>query len=217
MGLLGDEEIQAEDCFPGNPSGLSRVASIDLYTDDMLGGRDGSDGSDSVSARSRAKPKLAGEKLVFEALRAGMSEAWSVFYDRPVQGTMRRVDFVAINPERGVVAIEVKGGLVHASRGAFRQLITRSGQRKRIDPFGQLKMAFARLGDAAGVDVLGVPAHFVIWFPQMGQGAFAWPASPHIWTRELLEAGAVREAIERALPARASAGKQLRLVSWWQC
>src|SRR3981081_4650891 len=116
-------------------------------------------------------------------------------------GTMRRVDFLALHPERGAVAIEVKGGLVHASRGAFRQLIAPTGLRKRIDPFGQLKMAFARVCDAAGIDMLGVPAHFAIWFPQMAQSALTWPASPHIWTRDLLEAGSVRDAIVRALPA----------------
>jgi hypothetical protein len=75
---------------------------------------------------------------------------------------MRRVDFVAIDPARGALAIEVKGGLVHASRGAFRQLIAPTGLRKRIDAFGQLKMGFARVGDAAGVDVTAVPVHFVI-------------------------------------------------------
>jgi Nuclease-related domain len=152
-----------------------------------------------------AKPRLAGEKLVYDALRSGLGAMWSVFYDRPVQGTPRRVDFVAIDPVRGAVAIEVKGGLVHASRGAFRQLITPSGLRKRINPFGQLKMAFARVCDVAGVDVLALPVHFVIWFPQMAQSAFTWEPSPHIWTREAIEAGEVGARIERLLPARASA------------
>jgi nuclease-like protein len=159
----------------------------------------------------RAKPRLVGEKLVYDALRAGLDDAWSVFYDRPVRGTPRRVDFVAIDPARGVVAIEVKGGLVHASRGAFRQLITQSGQRKRIDPFGQLKMGFARVCDAAGVDMTGLPVHFVIWFPQMGQGAFTWEPSPHIWTREAIEARVVQEAIDRALASRASAAQEIEL------
>jgi Nuclease-related domain len=153
----------------------------------------------------RAKPKLLGEKLVYDALRTGLDDTWSVFYDRPVHGAPRRVDFVAINPERGAEAIEVKGGLVHASRGAFRQLITQSGQRKRIDPFGQLKMAFARVCDASGVDVTSLPVHFAVWFPQMGQGAFTWKPSPHIWAREAIEVGDVGERIERLLPGRASA------------
>jgi hypothetical protein len=134
-----------------------------------------------------AKPKLLGEKLVYDGLGAGLGDTWSVFYDRPVRATSRRVDFIAINAARGAIAIEVKGGLVHARRGAFRQLIAASGQRKRINPFGQVKMAFARVCDAAGVDAPAVPVEFVIWFPQMAQSAFTWPPSPHIWTRETIE------------------------------
>ena len=61
----------------------------------------------------KAKPKLLGETVVYDALRASLGDMWSVFYDRPVRGTMRRADFIAINPDRGAVAIEVKGGLVH--------------------------------------------------------------------------------------------------------
>jgi Nuclease-related domain len=142
------------------------------------------------------KPKLAGEKIAFEA--AGLDESWSVFYDRPVASTQRRVDFVAINPARGVVAIEVKGGLVHARRGAFRQLITQSGVRKRINPFGQVKLAFARVCDAAGVDILKLSMQFVMWFL-------------HIWTQEKLERGAVASAIETALPARLDAAQWIAL------
>jgi hypothetical protein len=99
----------------------------------------------------KAMPKLLGEGVVYDALRAGLDDSWWVFHDRPVRGTPRRVDFIAINRERGVVAIEVKGGLVHASRGVFRQVIAQSGQRKRIDPFGQLKLGFARVCGVAGV------------------------------------------------------------------
>jgi hypothetical protein len=153
----------------------------------------------------KKKPKLLGEHLVYDALQAGLGALWSVFYDRAVRGTPRRVDFIAIEPARGAIAIEVKGGLVHASRGAFRQVIARSGRRKRINPFGQLKLAFARLCDAAGVDALAVPVEFVIWFPQMAQSAFTWPSSPHIWTRETIELEDICGTVERLLPARASA------------
>jgi sulfite dehydrogenase (cytochrome) subunit A len=38
----------------------------------------------------KVKPKLAGEKIAFEALDAGLDESWSVFFDRPVAGTQRR-------------------------------------------------------------------------------------------------------------------------------
>jgi hypothetical protein len=159
----------------------------------------------------KVKPKLLGEQIVFQTLEAGLGASWSVFYDRQVRGTQRRVDFVAIDPAHGAVAIEVKGGSVHATRGAFRQVIAPSGMRKRINPFGQLKMGFARLCDAAGVEVLQLPAHFVIWFPQMGQAAFTWLPSPHIWTREAIVVGAIGDLVRRALTARASAAQAASL------
>jgi hypothetical protein len=117
------------------------------------------------------------------------------------------VDFVAIDPARGAIAIEVKGGLVHATRGVFRQVIAASGQRKGIDPFGQLKFGFARVCDAAGVDVLTLPVHWVIWFPHMAQSAFTWKRSPHIWTREACERGAVRALVAEVLPQGANAAQ----------
>jgi len=159
----------------------------------------------------RKKPKLEGEALVFAALASALGNDWWVFYDRPVPGTRRRVDFVVVNPDRGVVAIEVKGGLVHAHRGWFRQLVRRPGQRKRIDPFGQLKLGFAGICRAAGVAVGSVPVHLAIWFPQMGQGAFVWKPTPHIWTRELIEAAAVDDAIEVAVPPAVSGAQRLAL------
>jgi hypothetical protein len=161
------------------------------------------------------KPKLLGEKIAFETLEAGLGASWSVFYDRQVPGTQRRVDFVAIDPGHGAVAIEVKGGSVHASRGAFRQVIASSGMRKRINPFGQLKMAFARVCDAAGVDVLQLPVHFVIWFPQMGEAAFTWRPSPHIWTREAIAVGAIGDLVQRTLTAQPcpSASAALELLA----
>jgi len=160
------------------------------------------------------KPKLLGEKLVYDALRAGLDDTWCVFYDRPVHGTMRRVDFIAIDPARGAMAIEVKGGLVHAKDGAFRQVIAASGLRKRINPFGQVKMGFTRVCDAVGVDVLTVPVHFAIWFPQMAQSAFTWPASLHIWTmHEATDPGHLARQIASALPARTSAAEAAGLAT----
>jgi Nuclease-related domain len=158
-----------------------------------------------------AKPKLLGERMVYDALRDGLNDMWSVFYDRPVRGTLRRVDFIAIDPGRGAVAIEVKGGLVHASRGAFRQLIAASGRREQINPFGQLKMAFARVCDVAGIDVLAVPLHLAIWLPQMAQTALTWEPSPHIWTRETVEGGGVGAMMGQMLPAQVSAAQGFAL------
>lgn len=97
------------------------------------------------------------------------------------------------------------GALVHGSRGAFRQVIAPSGRRKRINPFGQLKLAFARVCDAAGVDALAVPVEFAIWFRQMAQSAFTWP------TRETIELEDISGTVERLLPARMSAAAAIAL------
>lgn len=103
----------------------------------------------------RKKPQLQGEADVFAALQAGLGDDWFVFYDRPVKGTRRRVDFLCIAPARGVLAIEVKGGMVHAARGWFRQLINKgTGQRKRIDPFGQLKLGVRASFEGASGDLV---------------------------------------------------------------
>jgi hypothetical protein len=68
-------------------------------------------------------------------------------------------------------------------------------------------LAFARLGDVAGVDLVALPVHFALWFPQMAQSAWTWSASLHIWPREFLEAGRVHDAVLLALPARADAAQ----------
>ena len=149
------------------------------------------------------KPKLKGEALVYAALREACDDRWTVFYDWSIRGSRRRIDFVAANPDRGLLMIEVKGGMVHDKRGSFRQLISKSGQRKRIDPFGQLKLAICDLLTAARVDA-DVPMHQAIWFPEMGQGGLRWQASDHILTREILINSQFSGFIDRVLPQQGS-------------
>lgn len=145
------------------------------------------------------KPKLKGEADVYCALRAALDVEWTVFYDQPIPGSRRRVDFLAANPRRGLLAVEVKGGMVHDKRGTFRQLVSKSGQRKKIDPFGQLKRAVGDLLTAAGVEV-AVPMHQAIWLPDMGQGGLRWQPSDHILTREHLSPSQVAGLMVRVLP-----------------
>lgn len=157
------------------------------------------------------KPKLNGEALVFAALASALDDKWGVFYDRPIAGSRRRVDFIAANPDRGLFAIEVKGGLVHDKRGAFRQLISKSGQRKRIAPFDQLKLGLRDLFAAAGIADNAVPVRMAVWFPEMGQAGLRWQPSPHILTRASLEPGAVCELVGAGLAEPLSA-KQMAAV-----
>lgn len=147
------------------------------------------------------KRKLVGEALVFTALRTSLDDAWCVFYDRPIRGSRRRIDFLGVHSGRGVLAIEVKGGMVHDKRGAFRQRIGKSGQPKKIDPFGQLKCGLRDLFLAGGITDHAVPMHQAIWFPEMGQGGLRWTESDHILTRETLDPVALAAVVERAMPA----------------
>ena len=163
----------------------------------------------------RKKPQLAGEADVFYALQA-LDDDWAVFYDRPVKGSRRRVDFLCLNPYRGAVAIEVKGGQVHAFRGWFRQKL--KTHRKRIDPFGQVKLGVRDVLSAAGVSPERLPVAFVICFPHMSVKGLPW-ADPgrHIWTREVIEAGAVDDAISAVLPHGGTDGEAARQVAGlWQ-
>lgn len=162
------------------------------------------------------RPRLEGEALVYSALAAALDDRWLVFYDRGVRGTRRRVDFIALNADRGAFVCEVKGGQVHDKRGSFRQLVRRTPVwRKKIDPFRQLRQAMTEVWAVIGVAHDAVPVHEAIWFPQMSQAGLRWQPSPHILTRELLELQALRAAIETALPLRGGDAEQqvLRLIS----
>jgi hypothetical protein len=146
------------------------------------------------------KPRLAGEAKVFAAVHTALDDDWWCFYDRAVAGSRRRVDMLALHPGRGVLAIEVKGGMVYARRGHLLQQVAREGTRKRIDPFGQLKRAVAEIWALAGLRPEDMPVHGAIWFPEMGQAGLRWPPSPHILTRETLAPDVLAALVERALP-----------------
>ena len=142
------------------------------------------------------KPKLGGEALVFDALAAALDDSWWVLYDQRIPGSRRRVDFLCLNAARGILAIEVKGGQVHDKRGAFRQLVSRKPLwRKRIDPFGQLKLALRDVFAAAGAPSDAITVHQAIWLPEMGQAGLRWQPTPHILTRELLDPDRLRRLL----------------------
>lgn len=160
-----------------------------------------------------AKPRLSGEAEVYKALRSGLDDNWTVFYDTSIKGSRRRIDFVAVDVRRGLLAIEVKGGMVHSARGWFRQQIRVNGQRKKIDPFGQLKSAVRDLFAVAGIADGEVPSHLAIWFPAMSKSAFAWRLpTPHILTRELLDAGRLQVLQGQVLRSETTAEQRTALV-----
>lgn len=151
-----------------------------------------------------ARPYRAGEKAVYDALHAALSDDWLVAYDRPIPGSKRRLDFVVLHPEHGLAAIEVKGGQVHAKRGRFLQLIrSKPGaaqRRKRVDPFAQAKLALCELLNAAAAQESVVPVHIAMALPLMRRSAFTWQPTPHILTREMLEPLTLLAVLTQALP-----------------
>ena len=149
-------------------------------------------------------PELAGEAKVYVALEAALDDRWRVFYNRTVKGARRRIDFLLIEPTRGLVALEVKGGMVHAFRGSFRQVLhgpgTRPGQRKRVQPFAQTRKALDELFAHSGIDPATVPIHIAAIFPDMSANAFPWGPSPHLLYHEQLAPQSLRCAIGQPLP-----------------
>jgi hypothetical protein len=131
----------------------------------------------------RKHPELEGERIVFDALAAALGNGWTVYYNQRVKGSRRPIDFLIVRPDGRPIAWEVKGGMVHAYRGAFRQRVGQNGQRKRIDPFGQLKLAVRAYLTVTGRDP-ATSVELAVVFPDMAASAFPWIPSPHILTRE---------------------------------
>jgi len=147
------------------------------------------------------KPQLKGEKLVYDALSAALDTTWTTFYDWAVKGARRRIDFLCINPMQGIAAFEVKGGTVHNFRGKFRQLINKkTGRRKIINPFHQVKLGFNEIVSACGIDFAALPAcHLAIFYPEMWQSGFTFTASAHIFTQEDLAPHHLQKKLFNAL------------------
>lgn len=156
----------------------------------------------------RRRPQRQGEKAVWDALANALDDSWTIFYDRRAPGSRRAIDFLVIHPERGFAAIEVKGGLVHAGRGRFRQIIRRNGLGKTVDPFGQLKRALAALAHGTGLDLDHCPRHLAVALPLMAASAFTFEVSHQILTREALAPGQLRSTLEAALPPHGDNGKR---------
>jgi len=147
------------------------------------------------------KPKLRGEKLVYDLLSGVLDDSWTVFYDWKTKGTRRRIDFLCISPEHGLAAFEVKGGMVHNARGKFRQLINaKTGQRKVVTPFDQVKMGFDEVTLACGIEkAMLPPCHLAIFYPEMHQSGFTFTKGLHIFTQEDLEHNNFQEKLFNAL------------------
>ncbi|MGE0108664.1 MAG: nuclease-related domain-containing protein [Bdellovibrionales bacterium] len=147
-------------------------------------------------------PKLKGENLVFNALQSALQDDWSIFYDWSVQGTRRRVDFICISQTLGIIVFEVKGGLVHNSKGAFKQEIKYNGFRKSITPFDQVMKAYRDIVHACNLEIDDLPkCHYAVFFPEVTQKAFTFTEGLHIFTHEDLLKEKMTEKIQKSLTA----------------
>lgn len=154
-----------------------------------------------------SRAALAGEKRIWEALLAApLGDGVHVFYNRRPKGSHRAPDVLMLDPQRGVINIEVKGGLVHFSHGSFRQKIPT--HRKKIDPWLQAKKCLADLFEALALDADSIPHAVVLAAPIMQRTAYTFGASPHIITAEDLAPEALTAKINALLPVMAASQQQ---------
>jgi len=137
---------------------------------------------------------------VYAALQSALTDAWAIFYDWKVPGTRRRVDFLCIEPLRGIAAFEVKGGMVHKHRRTFVQKIRKDGIRKKILPFGQLRSGVMEVLACCGIDAAPLKIHESIFFPHMSQTAYTFGEGPHFFTREDLAPAKLWAKLSASLP-----------------
>jgi hypothetical protein len=146
------------------------------------------------------RPALRGERRVWEALRAAPLPAeTSVFYNRAPEGCTRRADFLVVDPARGVIAIEVKGGRIQY-RDGFRQWLPGQRWPKRIEPWMQARRALQQTYAALGLNTVAIPCVPLLAVPATSRDAFPFPVPPHMLTVEDLAPAILARKLERLLP-----------------
>lgn len=84
-----------------------------------------------------------GEKLVYDSLRQGLNDSYTVFHSFAWLGNDKQrrsegeADFVILHPMYGIFAIEVKAGGIAYRAGNWIQINRHTGEEKIIDPLGQ--------------------------------------------------------------------------------
>lgn len=113
-----------------------------------------------------------GEKKVYEALQT-LDDSYTVFYSLSwiginEQRTLGEADFVIVNPEKGILVIEVKSGDIKYTDGEWIQTNTLTGYSKKIDPYNQARKSQFELIDRLNSSSLSFRVPFVcyaVWFP----------------------------------------------------
>ena len=146
------------------------------------------------------RPALRGEKRIWEALReAPLPPATWVFYNAAPMGCRRRIDFLILDPGRGIIAIEVKGGHVHYRTG-FRQRIAGQPWSKRIEPWAQAARALAQALAALDLNPIAVPQAFMLALPATSRADLPFPAGPHMLMAEDLAPARLASKLNTLLP-----------------
>ncbi|MBQ7551523.1 MAG: NERD domain-containing protein [Bacteroidales bacterium] len=84
-----------------------------------------------------------GEQIVYEALRQGLNDNYTVFHSFVWLGNEKQrrsegeADFVILHPTHGILAIEVKAGGIAYREGNWIQINRHTGEEKIIAPLGQ--------------------------------------------------------------------------------
>ena len=150
-----------------------------------------------------AKPAMAGERAIWQALLdAQIPDHVHLFYNRRPKGSHRPPDVLMLDATRGLIAIEVKGGMVHFSAKSFRQKIGTKARtyRKKIDPWMQARRALADLFKALALDPEAIPHAVILAAPVMHTSAYQFGESPHIITADDLAPERIAPKLAALLP-----------------
>jgi hypothetical protein len=155
----------------------------------------------TIPVQLATRPALRGERRVWEALRAAkLSARTRLFYNRSPKGCRRRADMLIIDPERGIIAIEVKSGRVSYRKGLRQQLAGGQRWHKRIEPWGQAQRALAEAFAALGLNPIAIPQAFMLALPAMRRDALPFASAPHMLTAEDLAPAALARKLDALLP-----------------
>ncbi len=146
------------------------------------------------------RPAYAGEKRVWEALRrARLGDEICVFYNRAPEGCRRRADVLIVDPGRGIIAIEVKGGPIQY-RDGFRQWLPDENFPKLIQPWMQAGRAMQQAFAALKLNAITVPFVPVFAAPHMRRHQFPFELPPRMITAENLASVPLARKLDGLLP-----------------
>jgi hypothetical protein len=146
------------------------------------------------------RPALRGEKRVWEALRAApLPAATAVFYNRAPEGCTRRTDFLIVDPGRGLLAIEVKGGRIQY-RDGFPQWIPNQRFPKKIEPWVQARRALQQTYAVLHLNPIAIPCAVVLAMPNMRREQFPFEVPAHTITAEDLAPTVLARKLDTLLP-----------------